>query len=173
MLYPYTLTPLPLESQSTEPLPERKYGARRQAEVGRPGRKLAGSEIWDDSAYGMEKSVEGRRWGGESSASAEITPLQSLELKHEYRGGGEGRCCIPRTNHCTANSGVELRARWNKFVWAASWKVDSQHKDGFSVVHTNFPSCPFDWQAEIHWGLPSFSSSTAWRKSTMLTVNAG
>lgn len=61
MLYPYTLTPLPLESQSTEPLPERKYGARRQAEVGRPGRKLAGSEIWDDSAYGMEKSVEGRR----------------------------------------------------------------------------------------------------------------
>ena len=61
MLHPYTLTPLSLENQGTEPLPERKYGARRAAEVGRPRRKLAGSEIWDDSAYGMEKSLVGWR----------------------------------------------------------------------------------------------------------------
>lgn len=60
MLHSYTLTLLSLECQSNEPLPERKYGASRGAEVGRPGRKLAGLEIWDDSAYGIEKRVD--RW---------------------------------------------------------------------------------------------------------------
>lgn len=34
-----------------------------QAVRRRPGRKLPCWEIWDDSAYGTEKSVEGWRWG--------------------------------------------------------------------------------------------------------------
>lgn len=119
------------------------------------------------------KEHRGVQVRGESSASPDITDLQSLELKHEYKGERERGCCIPRTNHCTANNRVELRVRWNKFVWAAFWKVDSQYKDRFNVVHTNFHSCPFDWQADFQRGLLSFVSSTAWRKSTMLTVNAG
>lgn len=81
---------------------------------------------------------------GASPGSAKITFLQSLELAHNYRGGW----CIPRTNHGTANSGVVLRPRWNKFVWAAFWKVDS-HKDRLSMVHFNFRSCLFDGQADF------------------------
>lgn len=57
------------------------------------------------------KECRGVEVRGESSASAGITLFQSLELKHEYRGGEERGCCIPRTNHCTTNNGVELRVR--------------------------------------------------------------
>lgn len=112
MSHPYTLSLLPLESQSAEPLPERKYGAGRGwRRWVRPGRKLAGSEIWDDSAYGMEKGPRGVEVRGESSTSDEITFPQSPELTQEYRGGRERRHCIPRANHHIANNGVELRAR--------------------------------------------------------------
>lgn len=83
-------------------------GQAHQEKTGRLG-DLGRLSLWHEKEPG---GVEVR---GESSASAEITFLQSLELKQEYRGGGERRRCIPRTNHCTANSGVELRARWNKF----------------------------------------------------------
>ena len=94
MLHPYTLTPLSLESQSTEPLPERKYGASREAEVGRPRRN------WQAERFGTIWLWHGKERRGvevrvESSALPEITDLQSLELKHEYKGGGERGCCIP------------------------------------------------------------------------------
>lgn len=64
MLHPYTLTPLSLESQSTEPLPERKYGASREAE---------GGQAW-------EENWQAQRFG----------TTQPIAWKRAWRGGGEG-----------------------------------------------------------------------------------
>lgn len=154
MPHPYNLNAaLSQERQSTAPLPERKYGAGGE-----------GEQAWEKSdrvkdtgrlilSYSTVKSAD--EWRRAAN--------RSPELEREYRGGG---CCIPRANHCSANNGVELRARWNNcffFFLFFFWKV----------VRTNFPSCPFDWQADFHRGLISFSSSAAWRKPTTLTVNSG
>lgn len=59
MLHPCTLNAA--LSRDPKHSPEREYGASLEAEVGRPRRKLAGSDIWDDSAYSLERSAEGRR----------------------------------------------------------------------------------------------------------------
>lgn len=111
MLHPYTLTPLSLESQSAEPLPERKYGASREVEVGGPGRKTGKLRDLGRLSLWRGKERRGVEVRGESSAEADIMLLQSPELEYKYRGGGERGCCIPRANHCTANNGVELRVR--------------------------------------------------------------
>lgn len=121
MLHPYTPA-LSWESQHWH-IPRKDVRCKPGSHMGRPRkagrlRDLGRLSLW----HGKE------HWGvevrGALPASAKITFLQSLELNHKYRGGW----CIPRTYHGTANTGVVLRAEWNKFVWAVIWKVDSTQR---------------------------------------------
>lgn len=156
MLYPYTAA-LSRESKHwvTEPRKDLwckaiDWGGRAVERTGR---------LWNVGRLSQWNGKEHRmvQVRGTSPASAKrITFLQSLELKHEYRGGW----CIPRTNHAKTNREVVLRANENKFVSTTFWKVDC-------VVYSNFPSCPL--MGRFHSDSVSFLHST---NPATLTIKA-